>query len=286
MSETAATLKRKASLSPPAQDVTSKRVKEDETTEGDSNVNTRSSSNRGVGEKSEVGDNTTPPAAPPKRESEPESTPLPTLTGSDVRGKSPEQTRRPSGSAAPASGPGPERDTGPGAARKSIALDEKKRAKRLFGGILGTLSQSQPSTHQRKRLDVDRRQQERVQKQREESDKIRADKLAKRKAIREKEQEKLEEEMVRPEVAKPCLHFLFNLLTGAGMVDGSPPFANAGNGTQSEDQRRAETGEYLPAVPIFPSVYRLELLLISLETCSTISRSSLPTSKKTSSTTR
>lgn len=111
---------------------------------------------------------------------------------SDVNDKSPENMRPPSGSTAPES----ERNAGPVAARKSIALDEKKRAKRLFGGILGTLSQSQSSAQQKKRLEVDRRQHDRVQKERAESDKIRAEKLAKRKAIRAKEQEKLEEDMV------------------------------------------------------------------------------------------
>ncbi|KAM7183073.1 Alpha/Beta hydrolase fold [Naviculisporaceae sp. PSN 640] len=78
----------------------------------------------------------------------------------------------------------------------SIAADEQRRARRLFGGILGTLSRSQPSPQQKKRLEADSAQLERVKNQRKEGDKIRAEKVAKRQAIRAKEQEKLEEDMM------------------------------------------------------------------------------------------
>lgn len=206
--EASATLKRKASHSPPAEDVTSKRVKEDvnreEASTDNSNGDTNTSNNGTAREKpgEQPAGMSPPPPKRMKRDADPPAIPLRTTPeqapalaapGLDYDGKPPEQARRPSESAGSGSEPG----NAPGA-RKNIVLDEKKRAKRLFGGVLSTLSQRQPSSRQQKsRHEVDRRQQqERVEKEKAEFDKERAAKLAKLQAIRLETQDRLEEEIV------------------------------------------------------------------------------------------
>lgn len=52
---------------------------------------------------------------------------------------------------------------------KVAAQDEKKRSKRLFGGLLSTLSQTnKDNATQKRRQEIERRQQDRLKKQREE----------------------------------------------------------------------------------------------------------------------
>jgi hypothetical protein len=55
--------------------------------------------------------------------------------------------------------------------------EEKKRGRRLFGGLLSTLSQTNSSTHQRKRQEIERRQHAKISMQRAEDDKQREAKL-------------------------------------------------------------------------------------------------------------
>ncbi|KAF4976202.1 hypothetical protein FZEAL_7094 [Fusarium zealandicum] len=62
--------------------------------------------------------------------------------------------------------------------RKLATHEEKKRGKRLFGGLLNTLSQTTGSTQQKRRLEIERRQQERLQKQTAEDDRAREEKRA------------------------------------------------------------------------------------------------------------
>lgn len=111
--------------------------------------------------------------------------------------RSPIASRKPS-IAAPesrrTSGPGPDRG------RNRINDEEKKRGQRLFGGLLGTLSRKTDTSQQKKRQDIERRQQERAQAQRIEDDKRRAEKLAKLDHVRNIEQVKFDEQVV-------CLEF-------------------------------------------------------------------------------
>jgi hypothetical protein len=94
------------------------------------------------------------------------------------------EARRPSDVGAPASG------------RRNFSQEEKKRGQRLFGGLLNTLSQTTASSLQKKRLEIERRQQDRVQQQRVEDDKHRAEKLSKLKHTRKVEQVKFDEQVV------------------------------------------------------------------------------------------
>lgn len=74
--------------------------------------------------------------------------------------------------------------------------EEKKRGKRLFGGLLSTLSQSTTNSQQRKRQEIEKRQQEKATKQRSEDDKRRSGKLKELDRIRKIEQVRFDEQVV------------------------------------------------------------------------------------------
>lgn len=84
--------------------------------------------------------------------------------------------------------------------RKSSVQEEKKRGQRLFGGLLSTLSQTTPNGQQKRRLEIEKRQQEKAKQQKLEDEVRRAEKLAKLKAIRKEEQVKFDEETVSEEL--------------------------------------------------------------------------------------
>ncbi|KAK4067755.1 hypothetical protein Trihar35433_6315 [Trichoderma harzianum] len=76
--------------------------------------------------------------------------------------------------------------------------EEKKRGKRLFGGLMSTLSQtSNTSQQQKRRLEIERRQQDRIQKQKAEDDQKRAEKLEKLHLVRMAEQIVFDEEVMK-----------------------------------------------------------------------------------------
>jgi len=81
--------------------------------------------------------------------------------------------------------------------RKSSVQEERKRGQRLFGGLLSTLSQSTPNGQQKRRLEIEKRQQEKVKQQKADDEVRRAEKLAKLKAVRKAEQVKFDEESMR-----------------------------------------------------------------------------------------
>lgn len=80
--------------------------------------------------------------------------------------------------------------------RPSATLEDKKRGKRLFGGLLSTLSQTNTNSQQKRRQEIEKRQQERLQKQRVEDDQKREEKLAQLKEIRMAEQMEFERKVV------------------------------------------------------------------------------------------
>ncbi|KAI0603213.1 pinin/SDK/memA/ protein conserved region-domain-containing protein [Biscogniauxia sp. FL1348] len=81
--------------------------------------------------------------------------------------------------------------------RESTIQEEKRRGKRLFGGLLSTLSQTTTSSQQKRRQEIERRQQAKVHQQQAEDDKQREEKLAKLSAIRRVEQVKFDEQVMR-----------------------------------------------------------------------------------------
>lgn len=80
--------------------------------------------------------------------------------------------------------------------RESFSREEKKRGKRLFGGLLSTLSQTTTNSQQKRRQEIERRQKERAAQQTREDDKRRSEKLAKLERIRDIEQVRFDEQVV------------------------------------------------------------------------------------------
>ncbi|KAK6074426.1 pinin sdk mema domain protein [Seiridium cupressi] len=108
--------------------------------------------------------------------------------GHDEGSKSPKRVRRDSIAARDGPVISPSLDR-----RQSASVEEKKRGKRLFGGLLSTLSQTNKSSSQKKRHEIERKQQARVSQQKAEDDKHREERLAKLKAVRRQEQIEWEE---------------------------------------------------------------------------------------------
>jgi hypothetical protein len=81
--------------------------------------------------------------------------------------------------------------------RREIARqEEKKRGRRLLGGLMNTLSQAGAGPQHKKRQDIERRQQAKSSTQRAEDDRLRMQRLAKLEAVRKVEQLKFEEKRV------------------------------------------------------------------------------------------
>lgn len=88
---------------------------------------------------------------------------------------------------------GADRDRG---RRESYSQEEKKRGRRLFGGLLSTLSQTTANSQQKRRLEIEKKQQEKAVKQKTEDDKRRMEKLAKLDKVRRIEQVRFDEQVV------------------------------------------------------------------------------------------
>lgn len=81
--------------------------------------------------------------------------------------------------------------------RKNSLQEERKRGQRLFGGLLSTLSQSSTGTQQKRRQDIERRQQEKAKRQKLEDEGRRQRKLQRLKELRTKQMARFEEESMR-----------------------------------------------------------------------------------------
>ncbi|KAI0389875.1 hypothetical protein F5Y17DRAFT_469364 [Xylariaceae sp. FL0594] len=81
--------------------------------------------------------------------------------------------------------------------REMARLEEKKRGRRLLGGLMNTLSQAGAGSQFKKRQDIERRQQENSTSQRVEDDRLRMQRLAKLEATRNVEQLKFEEKRMK-----------------------------------------------------------------------------------------
>lgn len=104
----------------------------------------------------------------------------------------------------------------PKRARKdSASQEEKKRGRRLFGGLLGTLGQNDAGSQQRKRHGIEKRSQDRIAKQIEEEDRRREDGLARITEVRRAEQVVFLEKVVR---LKSCEMEYWLMRVGADQV--------------------------------------------------------------------
>jgi hypothetical protein len=79
---------------------------------------------------------------------------------------------------------------------ESVKLEERKRGKRLFGALLGTLAQSSSSTAQNRRVDIERKQQAKLKLQDEEHDEKNKQKLLALMEVRRQEQKKYDKQSV------------------------------------------------------------------------------------------
>jgi hypothetical protein len=82
--------------------------------------------------------------------------------------------------------------------------EERKRGQRLFGSLLGTLSQSSTSAAQRRRADIERKQQDKLKLQDEEYGELKKKRREERLAVRKKEQKLHEKEMVSAPSDSAC----------------------------------------------------------------------------------
>jgi hypothetical protein len=89
-------------------------------------------------------------------------------------------------------GDNPTKDTKPVPVRR-----ERGRERRLFGAVLGALSQNSATTAQKRRTEIEKRQLAQRKQDDEESQQRKAERTAKRKEQRWKEQECFEKESVR-----------------------------------------------------------------------------------------
>lgn len=77
------------------------------------------------------------------------------------------------------------------------AAEERKRGQRLFGALLGTLSQSSTTTAQRRRADIEKKQLGKLQQRDEELEEEKRKKREKLDVIRRREQKVWDEQSVR-----------------------------------------------------------------------------------------
>ena len=89
--------------------------------------------------------------------------------------------------------PSPPRDS---ERRKSRQVEERKRGQRLFGALLGTLSQGSSNAAQKRRAEIENRQRARLKEQDQEDEARRKERLEQLKERRRKEQWVYEEKTV------------------------------------------------------------------------------------------
>ncbi|KAI1757833.1 hypothetical protein F4782DRAFT_146973 [Xylaria castorea] len=94
--------------------------------------------------------------------------------------------------------PRPQSAAEPGTDRREMARqEEKKRGRRLLGGLMNTLNQASAGSQHRKRQDIERRQQAKSTQQRAEEDRLRTQRLSKLEAVRKVEQLKFDEQVMQ-----------------------------------------------------------------------------------------
>lgn len=74
--------------------------------------------------------------------------------------------------------------------------EDRKRGQRLFGGLLGTLSQSSTTAAQKRRADIEKRQRDKLKSQADEYDGLKKRRRERRDAIRREEKPFYEREVV------------------------------------------------------------------------------------------
>ena len=86
--------------------------------------------------------------------------------------------------------------------RRSGQMEERKRGQRLFGALLGTLSQSSSSVAQKRRVDIEKKQQAKLKLQAEEYDEKKKQQLEALMIVRRGEQKKYNKQSVRLHISQ------------------------------------------------------------------------------------
>ncbi|KAJ8122164.1 hypothetical protein ONZ43_g1571 [Nemania bipapillata] len=114
----------------------------------------------------------------------------------DATPKSPKRTKVDNEKADKKTEPRPQYTRELGTDRREMARqEEKKRGRRLLGGLMNTLSQASAGSQHKKRQDIERRQQAKSTQQRAEEDRMRMQRLSKLESVRKFEQLKFDEQV-------------------------------------------------------------------------------------------
>ena len=123
----------------------------------------------------------------------------------------------------------------PPAKEANVQVEERKRGKRLFGALLGTLAQSSSSTAQRRRVDIEQKQQAKLKLQDEEYDEKKKLRLDALREVRRREQKKYNKQSVG---AVHDVELIFDWLTWT--LDANQAFQPLSHGELSPDKVGAE----------------------------------------------
>lgn len=136
----------------------------------------------------------------------------------------------------------PAATTGPESGRLAggQAAEERLRGRRLFGALLGTLSQSSSSTAQKRRSGIEKKQQDKLKQQTEEADEQTKEKLEALMQTRRKEQRVFDKQSVRF-VGERRIH---GLRTDSS-ADEDPPLQSEGASALFADEGRTSTCTFL-----------------------------------------
>jgi hypothetical protein len=119
--------------------------------------------------------------------------------------------------------------------------EDRKRGQRLFGGLLGTLSQSSTTAAQKRRADIEKRQQDKLKSQADEYDGLKKRRKERRDAIRRKEKPFYEREAVCwPAPSLPALGL--QRMTDNCPVDANTTFELDRHGAFPQDADRTSLG--------------------------------------------
>ena len=122
--------------------------------------------------------------------------------------------------------------------RKSGQVEERKRGQRLFGALIGTLSQSSSSTAQKRRADIEKKQQAKLRLQAEEFDEKRRKRLEDLMIIRHQEQKKFDKQSVRRLTQSSSKQHI-----SKSMTDADSPLKSSGRGALFTYRDGASTGQ-------------------------------------------
>ena len=132
---------------------------------------------------------------------------------------------------------GQEEESSRSALRAVGQSEERKRGKRLFGALLGTLAGSSPSPVHKRRMVIDEKQQTKLKLQAEQHDEKKRHRLDLLMEVRRQEQRKYSKQSVDILMIQATKGF-----PSLPLVDANTPFQPLGPGAISANQGRTKTG--------------------------------------------